>query len=154
MLTTISQCNFPLEFSELLGQNLIHAIIDWVCLGIPKQCIVGYSLTCPIERWKLSIQYKILVLWEIITTYLWQMRLVEIMSRISNKAWNLRNIVAEVSLYCLWNVRITNEFPMSPTSAIIIISTKLNSVYSALGSPDRGGHTAKRDNKKKQRLEK
>ena len=24
------------------------SIIDWVYLGIPKQCIVGYSLTCPI----------------------------------------------------------------------------------------------------------
>ena len=147
MLTTIPLCNFSLEFPELLRQNLIHAIIDWVCLGIPKQCIVGYSLTCPIERWKPSIQYKILVLWEIIATYLWQMRLVEIMSRISNKAWNLRNIVAEVSLYCLWNVRITNEFPMSPTSAIIIINTKSNSLNSALGLSDRGGHTAT-DNKK------
>ena len=148
MLTTIPLCNFSLEFPELLRQNLIHAIIDWACLGIPKQCIVGYSLTCPIERWKLSIQYKILVLWEIITTYLWQMRLVEIMSKISNKARNLRNIVAEVCLFCLWNVRITNEFPMSPTSAIFIISTKLNSLYGALGSSDRGGHTATRDNKK------
>ena len=75
------------------------------------------------------------------------MRLVEIMSRISNKARNLRNIVAEVCLFCLWNVRITNEFPISPTSAIIIISTKLNSLYGALGSSDRGGHTAT-DNKK------
>ena len=76
------------------------------------------------------------------------MRLVEIMSRISNKARNLRNIVAEVCLFCLWNVRITNEFPISPTSAIIIISTKLNSLYGASGSSDLGGHTATRGNKK------
>ena len=28
---------------------MLYAIIDWVCLGIPKLCIVGYSLTCPIR---------------------------------------------------------------------------------------------------------
>ena len=30
-----------------------YGIIDRACLGIPKQCIVGYSLTCPI--WKLFL---------------------------------------------------------------------------------------------------
>ena len=35
-------------FPEILSQNHIHAIIDWVCLEFPKQCIVGYSLTNPI----------------------------------------------------------------------------------------------------------
>ena len=28
--------------------RVLYAIIDWVCRGIPKWCIVGYSLTCPI----------------------------------------------------------------------------------------------------------
>ena len=27
-----------------------HAIIDWVCLEIPKLCIVGYSLPSPVNR--------------------------------------------------------------------------------------------------------
>ena len=40
-------------FNEiLLSQNHSYAIIDGVCPppGIPKECIVGYSLTCPIEH--------------------------------------------------------------------------------------------------------
>ena len=42
MLTTLPQCKYRLEFLEILSQNLFYAIIDWVCLGIPKYCIVGY----------------------------------------------------------------------------------------------------------------
>ena len=60
MVTTFPQCNFSLEFPELLTQNhicynffflciLLYFMIDWVCLGFPKSCILGYSLTCPIE---------------------------------------------------------------------------------------------------------
>ena len=44
MLTTFSQCNFSLKYSV----KIIYAIIDWVYPGLPKWCIVGYSLTCPI----------------------------------------------------------------------------------------------------------
>ena len=43
----ISTIQFCLEFPEILSQN--HCTIDWVVLGIPKQCIMGYSLTCPID---------------------------------------------------------------------------------------------------------
>ena len=42
VLTTVPQCNCTLEFPEILSQNHIR------CLGFPKWCIVGYSLTCPI----------------------------------------------------------------------------------------------------------
>ena len=31
--------------------KIIYTIIDWVCLGIPEWCIVGYSVTCPINLW-------------------------------------------------------------------------------------------------------
>ena len=31
MLTTFPHCNFSMEFPEIL-----YAIIEWVCLGIPK----------------------------------------------------------------------------------------------------------------------
>ena len=47
MVTTYPQCNFSLEFPEILGQNLIiYDIIDRVCLGTMKQYMDGYSLTC------------------------------------------------------------------------------------------------------------
>ena len=42
-LTTFPQCNFSLEFPEIPSQNLLS--YNW--LGIPKQFILGYSLTCP-----------------------------------------------------------------------------------------------------------
>ena len=35
--------------------KILHAIIDRVCLGIPKWCIVGYSLPCPIESCALLV---------------------------------------------------------------------------------------------------
>ena len=43
-VSNIPTMQFSLEFPEILSQNLI-AIIDWVWLGIPKVCLVGYSLT-------------------------------------------------------------------------------------------------------------
>ena len=57
MLTAFPLCNFSLEFPEILSLSL-KAIIDWVCLGIPKLCIVGYSLTRAIQlqwQWTLFI---------------------------------------------------------------------------------------------------
>ena len=41
-----SQCIIP--WPEFPG---MHAIIERVCLGIPKRCIVGNSLTCPSGLW-------------------------------------------------------------------------------------------------------
>ena len=35
-------------FDGISRRTQSKSIIDWVCLGIPKQCIVGYSLACPI----------------------------------------------------------------------------------------------------------
>ena len=39
-----TQCNFHWNLLKYSVKTL-YAIIDWKCLGIPKQCIVGYSLT-------------------------------------------------------------------------------------------------------------
>ena len=36
--------------SHSYSVKILYDIIDGVCLGISKQCIVGYSLACPIER--------------------------------------------------------------------------------------------------------
>ena len=49
MLKIFPQCQFSLKFPEILSKNHKYAIIDWVCLGFPTQCIVGYSLTCSIR---------------------------------------------------------------------------------------------------------
>ena len=46
MFTTFPQCNFLLEFPEI-----IYDIIDWAYLGLPKCCIVGYSLIGHIYKW-------------------------------------------------------------------------------------------------------
>ena len=44
--SAFSQCIIPWpEFPAM------HAIIERVCLGIPKRCIVGNSLTCPSGLW-------------------------------------------------------------------------------------------------------
>ena len=50
MLTTFLflHRNFSLEIPEIL--KILYAIIDCVCLGIPRWCIVGYSLTWAIQR--------------------------------------------------------------------------------------------------------
>ena len=48
MLTTFPQCNFSMKFYSV---KIIHMLSLTECVrGIPKECIVGYSLTCPIEH--------------------------------------------------------------------------------------------------------
>ena len=44
--SAFSQCIIP--WPEFPG---MHAIIERLCLGIPKRCIVGNSLTCPSGLW-------------------------------------------------------------------------------------------------------
>ena len=46
MLATFPQCNFILEYPAIHFQTLS---LTKSCLGIPKFCNVGDSLTCPIE---------------------------------------------------------------------------------------------------------
>ena len=48
MLVTIPQCNFDSGIPKIL--KVFYASVDWICLGIPKKCIVGYSLTSPIVQ--------------------------------------------------------------------------------------------------------
>ena len=47
--TTFPQCSFHWNFQKY-SVKILYAIIDWVCLGIPKHWLVGYLLTCPIEQ--------------------------------------------------------------------------------------------------------
>ena len=52
-------CNFSQEFPEILSQNqiYIYTLSFTECLGNPKYCIVGYSLTCPIVLCHNSIDH-------------------------------------------------------------------------------------------------
>ena len=43
MLVTIPQCNFDSGIPKIF--KVFYASVEWICLGIPKKCIVGYSLT-------------------------------------------------------------------------------------------------------------
>ena len=45
MLTTLPQCSFYWIFQKY-SVKILYAIVNRVCLGIPVQCFVGYSLTC------------------------------------------------------------------------------------------------------------
>ena len=55
----LTNCNFSQEFPEILSQNqiYIYTLSFTECLGNPKYCIVGYSLTCPIVLCHNSIDH-------------------------------------------------------------------------------------------------
>ena len=66
-----------------------------------------------------------------------------IISIISKTASSFKNRVADVCLFCLWNVSIASMLPTSPTRATNIISEKLNNFQPAVGSAPDSGHPEK-----------
>ena len=45
MYTTFPLCSYRSAYSPEFSLKILYAMIDWICLGIPKQCMVGYFST-------------------------------------------------------------------------------------------------------------